>query len=172
MMEEIGKLLPWMIRYAGSLSKCQDDAEDLAMDSYLKACKSDGYKAHKGSTMANWLATIIENTAIDRARKSTTKNGDRRLWSLDGYDVDPDAHANKRVRESLSDDPWTDVDTSILADSLLEPFTDGEIELLILPCRKSADKLGTDRWNTLRKKKGLQTKLQVRSERIIGTEEL
>ena len=83
-------VLPWfddVSRFAMSLTRNADDADDLVQDTYLKAYRS-WHTFRPGSNARAWLLTICRNTFLrsrERARTEVVVH-DRWLWELSGDD--------------------------------------------------------------------------------------
>lgn len=60
-------------RYARSLVKNSDDAEDLVHDALLRAYERKKTFRH-GANLRNWLLSILHNVHIDRLRKTRSLN--------------------------------------------------------------------------------------------------
>jgi len=99
---------------AFSVTKNRESAEDVLLDSFIKAWKKfDQYDATK--KFGNWMTTIVKNTAIDHNRKnqkksntmsfdnlvSTNNNNKQKLTYYDVKDKNCDLAKNLERQESL-----------------------------------------------------------------------
>ncbi|WP_152393553.1 RNA polymerase sigma factor [Paenibacillus guangzhouensis] len=72
LQERVEHLQPVLQRYCLSLTKSQDDAEDLAQDTWVKALKASPELAHINPEAL--LLRIAKNTWIDQIRRNTHLN--------------------------------------------------------------------------------------------------
>lgn len=173
--EAIAAAIPWMTRYAWSLSKTKEDGEDLAMDSYLKAVQAE----YNGKiSLRGWLATIIEHGAIDRARRNRSKDGGFRYqnlppdWDDKHSALDCWTDASHRVRpldtfQEFQINPWEEVDTRILADAILETVTDGELVDLSTTVEQARQRLGVTLCSAKYKRTRTRAAIRERAEEIL-----
>src|ERR1700722_13555970 len=70
--------LDGLYRYALSLTRNRDDAEDLVQDTYVRALPAL-HRLRRDSNMKSWLLTILRNNYFNQLRK---RNATRRLIQI------------------------------------------------------------------------------------------
>lgn len=63
----------FLMRFARSLTKNQDDADDLLQDTFIKAI-TNHEKFREGTNLKAWLYTMMRNIFINNYRKAKTRN--------------------------------------------------------------------------------------------------
>lgn len=100
-----------LYRFARSLVRSPDLAEDLVQQTFLRALERR--EQYLGGSVLAWLRRILHNLAVDDARRrhgETPLDEDRlaaaveELWRQDDYSVDPEVVAERaQTREQLED---------------------------------------------------------------------
>lgn len=97
---------PGLYRFALSLVRDADTAEELVQDTFVRAFeKRGGFRGESGA--ATWLHRILHNLAVDRARRAgreiSVEDVDER-WRDDAYSVDAALVVERaQTREELED---------------------------------------------------------------------
>jgi len=125
---ELAEAVPRLYRYALSLSRDHDRAEDLVQDTLVKALEH-GDTFRGGSSLQTWLHRILHNTFVDgvRAAHDTSTSPEdvailvERRWQDDTYTVDVEqvvlrAERDEELRDALAHMPVTYRSAVILHD--------------------------------------------------------
>ncbi len=126
--DELTEAAPRLYRYALSLTRNHDVAEDLVQDTLVKALEY-GETFRGGSSLQTWLHRILHNSYVDGVRAShdtSTSPEDvailvDRRWSDDSYTVDGEqvllrAERDDELRDALEHLPVTYRSAVILHD--------------------------------------------------------
>lgn len=111
--EDLSESAPGLYRYALTLTRSKEDAEDLVSETLVRAIeRQDSFRAD--SSLATWLHRIMHNLAVDNARKQREEPADvetlvreiETRWRDDSYTVDAEkvvlrAQDRSAVREAL-----------------------------------------------------------------------
>lgn len=166
--EAIAAAIPWMTRYAWSLSRTKEDGEDLAMDSYLKAIQAE----YNGKiSLRGWLATIVEHGAIDRARRNRSKDGGIRYQPLPPpwEDHEEFCIAGRAIDTfpEFQVNPWEEVDTAMMADAILEVVRDEDLEDLSTTVDMARKKRGITLGGAKYRRSRTKTLIKTQAEEIL-----
>lgn len=100
MRAELTQEIPHLRRYAMSLARQRDEADDLVQECLVKALGAAD-KFQPGTNLRAWLFTILRNAFInktrDRARAMALSDGMARLY---GMSSPPAQHASIELRET------------------------------------------------------------------------
>jgi RNA polymerase sigma-70 factor (ECF subfamily) len=126
--DELNEAAPRLYRYALSLSRDHDLAEDLVQDTMVKAIEH-GEAFRGGSSLQTWLHRILHNCYVDDVRAShdtSTSPEDvaalvEKRWQDESYTVDVEkvvirAERDEELRDALANMPLTYRSAVILHD--------------------------------------------------------
>lgn len=111
--DELSESAPGLYRYALTLTRNREDAEDLVSDTLVRALeRQESFR--EDSSLATWLHRIMHNLAVDKARRRREEPEDvetvareiEARWRDDSYTVDAEkvalrAQDSSEVREAL-----------------------------------------------------------------------
>ena len=102
MRAELTDELPHLRRYAMSLARQKDEADDLVQECLVKALAAAD-KFEPGTNLCAWLFTILRNAFInktrDRARANALTDGMAKLY---GMSSPPSQHSSLELRETTA----------------------------------------------------------------------
>jgi RNA polymerase sigma-70 factor (ECF subfamily) len=148
LMTVLVRELPGLRRYASTLSRDQQVAEDLVQDTIVRALeKYDSFESR--SSLSTWLHRIMHNLSVDgsrRRRETPTDIDDGQrievLWSDDSYTVDSAlvverAEARELLQDALLRIPLIYRSAVVLHDAEGLPMSSvAEIQQISLPAAK------------------------------------
>lgn len=152
--DEVTEAIPGLYRYALSLTRDHDLAEDLVQDTVVKALeKADTFRGD--ASVQTWLHRILHHRYVDHlrateaaVRRDSTAERTERLWGDDSYTVDGEqvvlrAERDDELRDALSHLPVTYRSAVVLHD--VEGWTAAriaEVHEISLPAAKQRIRRG------------------------------
>ncbi len=152
--DEVTEAVPGLYRYALSLTRDHDLAEDLVQDTVVRALeKADSFRGD--ASAQTWLHRILHHRYIDHlrateasVRREVTAERTERLWGDDAYTVDGEqvvlrAERDDELRDALSHLPATYRSAVVLHD--VEGWTAAriaEVHEVSLPAAKQRIRRG------------------------------